>query len=396
MTAVGQYETRMPTTDSSMARSMSRRSSLFANVWLLFLLFPVLSVWFGDQGLTRRALAVGLVALFAVLTGLGNRALIRSELGLDHGSAGRTWWWFASMVMVNLVAFVVAGWPMLGLLPFIVSSAVFQFRWPIALTVWGACLAATIVIPALTGILAEAWSFSLLVFSVGAAASMMRANDEHQLEQGQLRTQLAISDERNRVARDVHDVLGHSLTIVILKTQVCARLLDRLETLDPVGRQDVDKLVAQTRSQLGELESVSRGALAEIRATVGGLRSSDLADEIAAARVVLADAGVELVVLGDVAQVDPEDRSLLGWVVRESVTNIVRHARADRCEVAIAPHDGPILLRVADNGVGIGDRVAGNGLAGLSERVERHGARLRVIDDAGTVVEVMRESSGRT
>jgi len=172
-----------------------------------------------------------------------------------------------------------------------------------------------------------------------------------------------------------------------LKTQVCDRLIQSLE--DSAATTVV---VDQTKAQLAEIESVSRRALAEIRATVGGLRTVELSDELAAARVVLADAGVALTVSGHVDQVAPQHRSTVAWVVREAVTNIIRHSRATQCTIELGRSEQAVL-RVSDNGVGLGASTPGNGLIGLGERVDDAGLSMRVSSVEGTKIEVIASTS---
>ena len=116
------------------------------------------------------------------------------------------------------------------------------------------------------------------------------------------------------MARDVHDVLGHSLTALSVKAELAARLID----IDP----------ARAKQELESIQTTARQALAEVRATVGGLRAGNLEAELAAAPLVLADAGITTTVEGSVADTDPRHRALLAWVLREAVTNVVRHAQA--------------------------------------------------------------------
>ena len=132
---------------------------------------------------------------------------------------------------------------------------------------------------------------------------------------------LAIVEERERVARDVHDVLGHSLTVVTVKAELAERLVD----LDP----------ERAKGELAEIQALSRQALAEIRATVGGLRVARLGDELASARTALAGAGIEAHVPDDPGAVDPRHRTVLAWVLREATTNVVRHSDADACWVEL-------------------------------------------------------------
>ena len=363
-------------------RMANRIGMVVANIWLLFLLFPLLTALANDMDGRRKIGAVVVIVLFAGAHSMGYRCMIRAELGLVSPADGRdaTWLashqgevWFAVMVVLAGVGVAVGGWPMLGVAPFLVSYGVFNFAWPLAGAVFAATMAAVIVPPAVAGVLDDLWFFPIIVASVGAGAMLVRMSEERVAERAEFSTRLALSDERQRVARDVHDVLGHSLTAVILKGQVIDRMLDRVSPDDDDDR----KLVAAARDQLAELDTVSRRALAEIRSTVGGLRSADLADELTAARAVLADAGVALTVTGDATGVDTSLRPVLGWVVREAVTNVVRHAQADHCEIALGAGKDDVLLRVADDGIGLsGDE--GNGLSGLRERVAAAGVELRV------------------
>jgi two-component system sensor histidine kinase DesK len=187
------------------------------------------------------------------------------------------------------------------------------------------------------------------------------------------RAELALVAERDRVARDVHDVLGHSLTALSIKAELAGRLID----VDPV----------RARQELESIQETARQALAEVRSTVGGLRAANLDAELAAAPRVLADAGIETRLLGTVADTDPRHRTLLAWVLRESVTNVVRHARASRVSIELTPTG----LVVADDGTGFevdGGR-EGNGLRGMRERVSAAGGTVRLTGGHGTRVEVV-------
>ena len=180
-----------------------------------------------------------------------------------------------------------------------------------------------------------------------------------------------MSGERERVARDVHDVLGHSLTVVSVKAQLAERLVDA----DP----------ERAKAELVEIQALTRQALAEVRATVGGLRAARLDDEVAAAGRALAAAGVGARLPGDLDVLDPRRRTVAAWAVREAVTNVVRHSGATTCTVDLGP-DG---LVVTDDGCGP-PRVDGNGLRGLRERVAASGGALSVdgVPGGGTRLEV--------
>jgi two-component system sensor histidine kinase DesK len=176
---------------------------------------------------------------------------------------------------------------------------------------------------------------------------------------------LAAENERTRIARDLHDLLGHSLTTITVK----AGLARRLGPADP----------AQALGQIAEVEELSRQALADVRSAVSGYRDVTLAGELAHGRELLRASGIaaDLPTATDV--VDPAHQELFGWAVREGLTNVVRHARANCCTVRLSRS----AVEIVDDGVGEpapGDGVPpGNGLSGLRERVAAAGGRV----DAG-------------
>ena len=187
--------------------------------------------------------------------------------------------------------------------------------------------------------------------------------------------ELEINEERNRMARDMHDILGHSLTVIALKSELAARL--------------VDVAPDQTRTELDEVQSLARSALADVRATVNSYRELSLAGELARATSVLTSAGVRADLPLTVEVVDPELRELFAWVVREGVTNIVRHAHASLCKVKLTTDS----IEVADDGIGLDSTGTGDGhgLEGLRQRCQDNGADLTIeapSSGSGTVLRV--------
>jgi two-component system sensor histidine kinase DesK len=172
--------------------------------------------------------------------------------------------------------------------------------------------------------------------------------------------ELAAERERSRVARDVHDILGHSLTVITVKAELAGRLMD---AGSPAARDEV-----------AQIEQLSRGALADVRATVHGYRGVSISGELAAARAALESAGVTADLPGSTDQVPSDRRELAGWVVREAVTNVVRHAEASVCRVSLDARS----VEVADDGRGPVAGSSGSGLVGLRERVETAGGRMTV------------------
>jgi len=381
-------------------RVSSRAASwgwLGAGMWLVFLTFPLLSILADDaNSVVVKVTSAVLIAAFAVVYSVAFHRLSAFETrlyaGIEPGpevDGGMVP--FAVLVGINVALFALVDLPSLGVLPFIVAFAAFHFTLRSALIVFVLSLAGAILIPLAYGALGDVWFLALIVLSVGGGTLLLRRFEEYQLDQSTLRTRLAVSDERSRMARDVHDVLGHSLTAVILKAELSHRLLEGIELDGSNDERDRQRLDA-TRAQLLELTDVSRSALAEIRSTVGGLRAANLPDEIAVARSVLSDAGVDLLVTGEVTDIADQHRTMLAWVVREAITNVVRHAEASRCHIELAPaasESHEILLRVTDNGVGFDDHGDGNGLRGLRERVEAAGAVLSVRSADGVSLEVM-------
>ncbi len=168
---------------------------------------------------------------------------------------------------------------------------------------------------------------------------------------------LAAEAERSRIARDLHDLLGHSLTTITVKAGLARRLAER----DPVA----------AAAEIGEVEALTRRALAEVRAAVSGYRDVTLTGEIATAREVLRASGIAADLPTAADAVQPELVDLFGWVIREGVTNVVRHSRATHCRVELASRS----VSITDNGRG-GAAADGNGIAGLRERAEVVGGEL--------------------
>lgn len=194
-------------------------------------------------------------------------------------------------------------------------------------------------------------------------------------------TALAVSAERERISRDLHDILGHSLTTIAVKADLAGRL---------VARSPKDAAI-----EIAEIAEITRQALADVRATAAGMREVRLATEIASARSVLVAAGVSATVPSALPPLSDEASEIGGYVVREAVTNVIRHAQASTCTITVTPTS----VRIADDGSGVADlsglAVSGTGLAGLAERVERAGGTLDVDSGpTGTAVSATFPSAG--
>jgi two-component system sensor histidine kinase DesK len=172
---------------------------------------------------------------------------------------------------------------------------------------------------------------------------------------------LAAENERTRIARDLHDLLGHSLTTITVKAGLARRLAER-------GEPD------RAAGEIGEVEKLARRTLADVRAAVSGQHEITLAGELASAREVLRACGILAELPGSVDVVDPALSELFGWVVREGITNVVRHSRAAHCTVTL----GPGSVEILDDGPGSARSGGGTGLVGLRDRVGAHGGTVDV------------------
>jgi two-component system sensor histidine kinase DesK len=178
--------------------------------------------------------------------------------------------------------------------------------------------------------------------------------------------ELATARERLRLADDLHDILGHALEVVAFKSELAARL------------QSVDG--ERARAEMEEVQRVARESLSEVRALVRDTRATDLVAELAGARAVLESAGVVLVVRGDPTTVGATARNVLGRVLREAMTNVLRHAQPSHCTITIEVEDGTARLRVDNDGaLPADDADVGTGLVALRRYLDEHAGSL----DAG-------------
>jgi len=184
---------------------------------------------------------------------------------------------------------------------------------------------------------------------------------------------LAKVAERERIARDLHDLLGHTLSLIILKSELASKLADR----------DIDR----ARSEIRDVERISRDALAQVRNAVGGFRSRGLQAEVESARETLSAANVALDVAIETATLPPSHEAVLALAIREGVTNVVRHARATKCTIRVRTTNGVIALTISDDGHG-GASAFGNGLIGMSERVASLGGTLTRTSQRGTTLTI--------
>jgi two-component system sensor histidine kinase DesK len=216
--------------------------------------------------------------------------------------------------------------------------------------------------------------------SVGVASIMdagLRESRQQLLRKQEEVEHMARIAERERISRDLHDLLGHSLSLIALKAELAGKLAGR----------DAEAC----RREIGDIETSARKALSEVRAAVTGYRQSGLDGALASARASLAAANVELREEVQRFPLAPASEHVLALALREAVTNVVRHAGASRCTLGLALERDTAVLRVADDGAALraeGEVRAGNGLTGMRERAATLGGKLAISVGAGLALEL--------
>jgi two-component system sensor histidine kinase DesK len=228
-----------------------------------------------------------------------------------------------------------------------------------ALPIIGGLVAMTAFLPPLipswhAGVDTEAgFTVALVALAMYGFFEIIRSNRLLSEAQAEV-SRLATESERTRIARDLHDLLGHSLTTITVKAGLARRLAD----IDP----------ARAAAEIGEVEDLARRSLADVRATVAGYREVTLTGELASGRELLRAAGISATLPGSTDGVRSDLHELFGWVVREGLTNVVRHSRATTCTIMLTDDS----VEIVDDGIG-GPTSGGHGLGGLRERVATAG-----------------------
>jgi two-component system sensor histidine kinase DesK len=316
-----------------------------ATVWLAFIVFPLFNA-FGKKG----------TALEEVLVVAGAAAFVGLYVYLVLHWRGQP------RTPIPIVVFV-------AMLAISAALTIFQGSgWGFLFTYCAACaalvpaagfsgVAACTVLAGVCSALGGANGGTVIGFvassaGVGLLMLVMRDLRVRNVELNEARAELAnvaVAEERERFARDLHDLLGHSLSVIALKAELAGRLLAD-------GPHDAANEVA-------ELEQVARGALREVRDAVSGYRQPTLEGELAGARMALSAAGIEADVEETHVRLDPAVEAVLAWTVREGATNVIRHSRASHCTFRVSASLTDAGVEVIDDGRGvvINGRGAGGG-----------------------------------
>lgn len=342
---------------------------VLAGVWLIYLGQPLQVVLDQPAGAARTTGLVAIAVFSAAYVTTFFQMRRRRWAALSSGSAYQAFRMdrvSGSMVLLMVVCFAAmvpaAGGSALAAVVYVVATVMMltplRVGWMVSLAAIVATEVAAVVVPGWRD--GQGAGLAVLLASLAVFGMRMALQRSHQLTiaRGDL-ARLAVQEERNRFARDLHDILGHSLTVITIKAELAGRLFDA----DP----------ERARREIGDLERLSRDALADVRRAVEGYRELTLPGELARARTALEAAEIEARLPNSTDEVPSELRELFAWTVREGVTNVVRHSGARRCEVLLAPG----RAEVRDDGTGPeAAPVRGSGLTGLQERATALGARL--------------------
>ncbi|WP_243858917.1 histidine kinase [Actinomyces sp. ZJ308] len=333
-----------------------------ATVWLLFLVIPLVQLLLGPFAWWQRLLGIagimGFVAVYIWAFSTPDSGAARAGAPPPDPSARALVGELVVMTLFTVLALPALGWWTAYFFPFFCSLILFSttLRQGIPIVITSVVLLVAVSLRWNTHPQSR-WLVLGAALS-GLTIIIARVTVELQERRTSAERELALVSQREAVGRDVHDILGHSLTVLTLKAEVARRLIEH----DPDAAS----------RELDEVITLARGALADVRSTVTRLRSPDLASQVEATRTALSAAQIDVGLTGSAQAIPERQRALLAWALREATTNIVRHAQATSVSVHLAPG----LLQVSDDGVGLSGSRPGNGLEGLRSRMEHEGGSL--------------------
>jgi two-component system, NarL family, sensor histidine kinase DesK len=349
---------------------------LYAYFWFICLLFPILSlIQAPPSGFQLLITASGLIIFVATYfwimwphplsdqarTRLGFRTSLTLIIGLTF--------LVLFLSIINRTSFL---WLFIGVSA--IAGMTLSFRNAFIAVTGLTLLTLGVNVSMDGGITTANWlqiiPLALLVRGLGLdMIGFVRLSDalrELQRARGELAHQ-AVMEERLRMARDLHDLLGHTLSLITLKSELAGRLLKK-------NRHAATE-------QVHEVERVARQALREVREAVAGYRQRTLRGELDGARQILEAAGIECTIEYESQSLPPGTDMVLAWVVREGVTNVIRHSRAQHCRIYITFSDGYVRAEISNDGyprIETSTVEWGSGLSGLAERVANEGGKLEV------------------
>jgi two-component system sensor histidine kinase DesK len=337
---------------------------------IVFIAYPIARIVLEPPGPAVAALALAATALFG--------AIIWSVARRDAFDPARARWWLA-VLDLGIIAIATtltliepeSGWIVFFYFASTTASMLLPERRALALIAIAGIAAGLSLLPTedLASAVVQGVAVSIIGMTVYAMAALRRTNLKLYEARRELAA-MAVAEERDRIARDLHDVLGHSLSLIAIKSELAGRLLPD----DP----------ERARVEIADVERVARDSLTAVRETVSGYRRPTLDGELAEARVALDAAGIEPTIRHEVGPLGASEDAVLAWAVREAVTNMVRHSAAQHGTITTARRGTTAELEVTDDGQPpLASDKPGSGLRGLRERLERVGGRLEAGPQAG-------------
>jgi two-component system sensor histidine kinase DesK len=334
----------------------------FIAIWTLFLLQPLAAGWKHRDTVSGWVGIVATLAFAAVYLTIFARRRIQLRVGVPQAELVPALLAIGGAAVIAIVVCHALGQDGSGTAVYlcVLCAMTLPGYWalPMALLVAATSFVAGLAVPGWKqdpGLLLSMLAATIAVWGVQQLllrnTQLVAAEKENQ--------RLAVSEERNRLARDLHDILGHSLTVITVKAELANKLID------------VD--AARARTELADLERLSRDALSDVRRAVEGYRELSLPGELARARMALEAAEIAADLPNSTDEVPSEKRELFAWTIREGVTNVIRHSNATRCTVVLHAD----RVEICDDGAGPQPEATtshGHGITGLRERASALGA----------------------
>lgn len=324
-------------------------------IWLAYL--PLFFIpWFIEQPSLFQMIAAtgGLIVFlglyFAAFKATGARLIVLAA---------------ATLLVSFALAFTGSNWTVIAIYA---AAMVGNLRPPRrAAVLVGAFAAATSLLALVIQQPAIFWVFGVFLMVMVGAANISRAALEDKnralAESRDEVRQLAAAAERERIGRDLHDLLGRTLTLIAIKADLAAKLADRDS--------------GEARKEMRDIAGAARQGLADVRSAVSGMTGATLSREIASSQAALGVAGIDCKIEGDADRIDPGSSAVLAMALREAVTNVIRHSGASACEIAVRQQSAGLEMVVSDNGNGEAVR-AGGGISGVGSRLAAAGGDLAV------------------
>ncbi|GAA4478620.1 sensor histidine kinase [Enteractinococcus fodinae] len=352
-----------------------RRAIIFtAGIWLVFLGWTIIGFLESTAPVPAQITGWAALVAFPVVYLFG---FLRPEPLARASRHVNTLLYTLALIALGLVMAQVTPTAIINIVPYLMAQWIFNHRLATGIIAVVILFLAAVAVVVLGNLDDYANWFLASVGSPAIIMVFIRISIEMGATQQERSEQLALAAQREELASTVHDVLGHSLTTITVKVQLAQRLLNT--NLDAA------------KTELADIEALARRSLSEVRATVTDLQHPDLTEQLDKAHHGLTAAGVTFQRPETLPRLTLVQQQVFAWVIREAVTNVLRHANATTCTISMTHQEAGVVLRIDDDGDGVHDTnpVNHHGLAGLQRRVTAAGGSLELFHlNPGTRVEV--------